>query len=166
MSGLFRNGNMFKRFIFNLKEKKLFMFDLDKTLWDCTVEEDLHIRNNKIFYHTPKERHYMLTHIQEAGHEINISSRSSEPEVCKEFLRRLFPNIIFNSMQIFPTPENKQEHIKNILNGREINDFLIFDDELPILQDIKKTYPECSIFHTPNGFCYETFEETNNISKY
>jgi hypothetical protein len=166
MNQMFRNGNIFKQWVSNFKEPQVFIFDLDKTLWDCKVEHKKEIKGMDIFQYTPKERHYMLTYIQDKGHEINIGSRSSEPEKCKDFLRYLFPNIHFNNIQIFPTPEFKQNHVKNILNGRDINEFIFFDEEHNILQDLKKTYPQCTIFHTPNGLYYETFnEQKNNINK-
>jgi hypothetical protein len=105
----------------------------------------------------------MLTHLQELGHELNIGSRSSEPEICKKYLKNLFPNIVFNNMQIYPTPEFKRTHVDAIFAGRKIKDFYFFDDELPILKDLEIAYPEkAHIFHTPKGLLYETFAEKDS----
>jgi hypothetical protein len=156
-------SNLFKKWICTIPVPSIFIFDLDLTLWDFTVEEDEHIKSNEIFDYSPKERHYMLTHLQELGHELNIGSRSSEPEICKKHLKLLFPNIIFNNMQIYPTPEFKRNHIDAIFKDREITDFYFFDDELNILKDIEIAYPgKAHIFHTPTGLLYETFEQKNS----
>lgn len=157
---MFRNGNIFKQWVNRLPEKHIFIFDLDKTLWNCTIDHNANITPKDIYDHCPKERHYMLTHIQEKGHELNISSRSNEPDKCKVLLRYLFPNITFNNIQIFPTPKTKREHVSNIINGRDINNFIVFDEEIHILEDLKKIYPGCQVFHTINGLRYETFEKT------
>ena len=74
----------------------------------------------------PSERHYMLTHLQELGHEINIGSRSAEPEECKKHLKKLFPNIKFNNMQIYPTPTFKRKHVDAIFKDRPVEKLLFF----------------------------------------
>ena len=156
-------SNLFRKWICTIPVPSTFIFDLDLTIWDFTVEEDTHIKSDEIFNYSPKERHYILTHLQELGHEINIGSRSSEPEICKKYLKRLFPNIIFNNMQIYPTPEFKRQHVKAIFKDREITKFYFFDDELPILKDLEVAYPgKANIFHTPKGLLYETFEQINS----
>ena len=100
----------------------------------------------------------MLTHLQELGHEINIGSRSTEPEECKKHLKKLFPNIKFNNMQIYPTPAFKRKHVNAIFKDRPVENFYFFDDELHILKDLEKGYPgKANIFHTPKGLFYETF---------
>ena len=158
--------SLFKKFVDSLPKRKIFIFDLDKTIWDCTIEEDLYITENEIKMYVKPERHSILTYLQEKGHEINIGSRSSEPELCKKYLKMLFPNIKFNNMQIYPTPEFKRKHVNAIFSGRDISDFYFFDDELNILEDLKKAYyPYANIFHTPNGVSYDTFKvkENNDI---
>ena len=155
-------SNLFRRWICTVPVPSIFIFDLDLTMWDFTVETDTHIKSDEIFNYSPKERHYILTHLQELGHEINIGSRSSEPEICKKYLKRLFPNIIFNNMQIYPTPEFKRKHVDTIFAGRKVTDFYFFDDELPILKDLEIAYPgKAHIFHTPKGVLYETFQQKN-----
>jgi len=129
-------------------------------MWDCTIEEDKFINNDNIYDYVPKERHYMLTHLQELGHELNVGSRSSEPEICKKYLKDLFPNIVFNNMQIYPTPDFKRNHVDAIFAGRKVTDFYFFDDELHILKDLEVAYPgKANIFHTPKGVLYETFQQ-------
>ena len=151
---------IFKRFVNNLPKRTVFIFDLDLTIWDCTIEEDLHIREKEIKNYVKPERNLILTYLQERGHEINIGSRSSEPKLCKKYLELLFPNIRFNNMQIYPTPEFKRKHVDAIFSGRNVSDFYFFDDELNILEDLRKQYPKhANIFHTPNGVSYDTFKQ-------
>jgi hypothetical protein len=155
---------VFKRFINALPKKKIFIFDLDKTIWDCTIEEDLHIRENEIINYIKPERYSILNYLQEKGHEINIGSRSSEPELCKKYLTMFFPNIKFNSIQIYPTSESKRKHVDAIFSGRNVSDFYFFDDELNILEDLKKQHPKhANILHTPNGVSYETFRQRKYV---
>ena len=135
-------ANLFRRWINQIPVPSVFIFDLDLTMWDFTVETDTHIQGRNIIDYSPKERHYMLTHLQELGHELNIGSRSSEPEICKKYLKNLFPNIVFNNMQIYPTPEFKRTHVDAIFAGRKVTDFYFFDDELHILKDLEIAYPE------------------------
>ena len=101
-------SNLFRRWICTIPVPSIFIFDLDLTLWDFTVEEDKYIKSKDIFNYSPKERHYMLTHLQELGHELNIGSRSSEPEICKRYLKRLFVTRFFFHLEpaalVPPTP--------------------------------------------------------------
>ena len=160
-------ANIFRRWVNHIPIPSVFIFDLDLTMWDFTVETDTHIRAKDIVNYSPKERHYMLTHLQELGHELNVGSRSSEPEKCKQHLKSLFPNITFNNMQIYPTPDFKRNHVDAIFAGRKVTDFYFFDDELHILKDLEIAYPgKAHIFHTPKGVLYETFNvENNNVIK-
>ena len=160
-------ANIFRRWVNQIPIPSVFIFDLDLTVWDCTIEEDKFINNHNIYDYVPKERHYMLTHLQELGHKLNVGSRSSEPEKCKQHLKSLFPNITFNNMQIYPTPDFKRNHVDAIFAGRKVTDFYFFDDELHILKDLEIAYPgKAHIFHTPKGVLYETFNvENNNVIK-
>ena len=165
-------ADIFKKWCRTIPTPSVFIFDLDLTIWDCTIEEDDFVNNNNIQKYVPPERHYMLTHLQDLGHELNIGSRSTEPIECKKHLKKLFPNIKFNNMQIYPTPAFKRKHVDAIFKDREVKNFYFFDDELHILKDLEKGYPgKANIFHTPKGLFYETFDnnekkiETNLLSK-
>ena len=88
-------ANLFRRWINQIPVPSVFIFDLDLTMWDFTVETDTHIQERNIIDYSPKERHYMLTHLQELGHELNIGSRSSEPEICKNIFKKLISKYCF-----------------------------------------------------------------------
>ncbi len=156
-------ANLFRKWLSTVPSSSNFIFDLDLTIWDCTIEEDKFVNDSNIHDYVPKERHYMLTHLQEMGHILNIGSRSSEPEKCKQHLKRLFPNIKFKNMQIYPTPQFKRKHVDAIFKDRQVEDFYFFDDELHILKDLEKGYPgKAHIFHTPTGLLYETFKQKDS----
>ena len=131
-------ADIFKKWCRTIPTPSVFIFDLDLTIWDCTIEEDDFVNNNNIQKYVPSERHYMLTHLQDLGHELNIGSRSTEPIECKKHLKKLFPNIKFNNMQIYPTPAFKRKHVDAIFKDREVENFYFFDDELHILKDLEK----------------------------
>ncbi len=111
-------ANMFKWFINKLPGKRIFIFDLDRTLWNFTVEWRPYMRGNDALWRRPKDGPPILQFLQEKGHELNIASRSSDPDRCKELIQELYPGISFSSTQIYPTPLNKRSHIETILAGR------------------------------------------------
>ena len=113
-----------------------FIFDLDRTLWHCTIEYHPRIKRPRIH----RETFEVLHHLQNKGYSLNIASRSAEPKKCHQFLDTLFPNIHFDKKAIFPTPSTKFEHIWNI--GATDGQFVMFDDEKHILKSIKYIFPE------------------------
>ena len=98
-------ADIFKKWCLTVPTPSVFIFDLDLTIWDCTIEEDDFVNNNNIQNYVPPERHYMLTHLQDLGHELNIGSRSTEPIECKKHLKKLFPN-------------SHSGHFKNVQNPK------------------------------------------------
>ena len=115
--------------------RRKIIFDLDRTLWKCTVEYQPRIRLPPV---NPETKNVLL-YLQQQGYSLNIASRSSEPEKCRKFIKKLFPKIKFDKYAIYPSEKNKLNHILD-LNCQDGN-FMIFDDEEKILQDIKKVYP-------------------------
>ena len=81
-------ADIFKKWCQTIPRPSVFIFDLDLTIWDCTIEEDDFVNNNNIQNYVPPERHYMLTQLQDLGHELNIGSRSSEPVECQKHLKK------------------------------------------------------------------------------
>ena len=102
----------------NRHKRKTFIFDLDKTLWDYTVEYSPKIGIKDIHNYIHSSRLPILQTIQGEGHSLNIASRSREPAACKILLREAYPGINFTSKQIFYTArEHKRLHIDNILRN-------------------------------------------------
>ena len=114
---------------------KKIIFDLDRTLWKCTVE--VHPRLTLPRVHP--ETYDILKYLQDRGHCLNIASRSSEPEKCRRFLSQLFPSIRFTRCAIYPSQYNKNNHILDVNAHKE--PFLFFDDESRIIESIQKCYP-------------------------
>ena len=135
------------------------IFDLDKTLWDYTVESSPGISVNEIKNYIHKSRVPILEELQREGHSINIASRSTETTKCAELLHHAFPTIQFSAMQIYHTPFSKREHIRNIIDNEE-EKFHLFDDELHILNDISSTFKNAHVYHTPKGLHMGIFEKT------
>ncbi len=115
--------------------RRKIIFDLDRTLWKCTVEYHPRIRLPRI----NSETQNVLLYLQQQGYSLNIASRSSKPEKCRKFLNKLFPEIKFDKYAIYQTEHGKLNHILD-LNCQD-GKFMIFDDEEKILQTIKKVYP-------------------------
>jgi len=113
------------------------IFDLDRTLWKCTIEYHPKIKKPPIH----KETLEVLSYLQNNGCSLNIASRSSEIDKCNYYLDTLFPNIHFDKRAIYPTPNTKLEHIWDI--GAIDGNFIMFDDEAHILNSIKAVFPEC-----------------------
>ena len=152
----------------NQHKRKTFIFDLDKTLWDYTVEYCPSIGVKDIHNYIHSSRLPILQMIQGEGHSLNIASRSKEPAICNKLLSSAFPNIHFKSKHIFFTKyENKRAHINRILHetneydehSHQADDFFyFFDDEKKIIDDTNLTYKSKVCFHTPMGLHYGTFD--------
>ena len=152
-------ANMFKWFVNKLPGKRIFIFDLDRTLWNFTVEYRPYMRGNDALWRRPREGPAILEFLQEKGHELNIASRSSEPDRCRELIHELYPKIKFANTHIYLTPLNKRNHINGILARRDVPEFFFFDDEIDIIKDVKQQHKNAVTFHTPNGISYGTFVE-------
>ena len=153
----------------NQHKRRNFIFDLDKTLWDFTVESSPSIRQHEIKNYVHRDRLPILKTIEDEGHLLNIASRSKNPKKCKQFLATAFPNIHFTSKQIFFAPiESKRHHVDNIFFDTHEFDlhahkpwgrFYFFDDEEKIIDDLERKYKFQHCFHTPNGLHYGTFKD-------
>ena len=146
-----RNPHFFQFLFRNQGSRKRFIFDLDRTLWDYTVETSPNIRISDVRNYIHSDRPQMLKYIQDDGHILSIASRSKNKEKCLALLDRYYPGIDFKEKEIYHRPLGKRDHFKSILKGEGSDIFYYFDDELHILKDIKKIYPHCIPIHTPVG---------------
>jgi len=115
--------------------RRKIIFDLDRTLWKCTVEYHPRLHLPPVYNETKD----VLLHLQNLGYSLNIASRSAEPDKCNEFLDNLFPQIVFAKRAIYPSPVGKLNHILDL--GCQDGNFIMFDDEAHILEKVKKVYP-------------------------
>ena len=143
----------------NQGSQRRFIFDLDRTLWDYTVEECPHIKIHDVRNYIHKDRAIMLKCIQDDNHILSIVSRSKKNKKCLTLLDRYYPSIDFKEKEIYPNPINKRNHFKTILNGQSREPFYYFDDEKHLLIDIKLIYPNSIPIHTPTGLNPYTFKD-------
>ena len=127
---------------------KLFVFDLDFTLWnaggtwcDHTFppyrKENGHIvdSNGSIISLYPDTKK-ILEHLYQAGHEIAIASRTHEAAWAKELLSLFSIDKYFKYQQIFPG--SKLEHFKNLWreSNKEYSNMIFFDDEMRNIHEV------------------------------
>jgi predicted enzyme involved in methoxymalonyl-ACP biosynthesis len=139
--------------------KRTVIFDLDKTLWNGTIEYTPGITVQELKRAGGIPRTLSILHsLQTRGHSLNIASRSEESDKCRYFIQHLFPGIRFDVVAIYPTGSNKLNHILDIhAAARAVpNEFFLFDDEKHILDNAKKCYPKCTTVHcvNPLGFMF------------
>ena len=129
------------------------IFDLDRTLWRCTVEYHPRLKMPRPFSGTDQ----MLQSLTPLA-DLSIASRSCQPEKCRTFLNQLFPTISFSSIEIYPTILSKVSHVLSIVDGNTSDDFLFIDDEPQILRVLDRTFPRCvTILRDPSLSCDELF---------
>lgn len=130
--------------------KKLFVFDLDFTLWDtggvwcdCTTPPyrkakgkivDANNREMKLYADTP----FILAHLKQNGHPLAIASRTSRPEWAKELLQLFNIDHYFDFKEIYPS--SKIKHLSNIQkdSGYAFGDMVFFDDEYRNIEDAQR----------------------------
>lgn len=140
------------------------LFDLDRTLWPRYTAEYDHQpfdAERVARDHVPIVHTHMLTELARDGHHLHICSRSSEPDKCREILDTAFPSVPWKSLQIYPTPGHKLDHVLAALghdDAAEAQDepFWFFDDEVSILRHLGETFPKATLVHTPNGIVHGT----------
>jgi phosphoglycolate phosphatase-like HAD superfamily hydrolase len=122
------------------KHVRQVIFDLDRTLWRATVEYHPRMaRPPPVFPGT----HQMLRTFVDTNTRLHVASRSSDETKCHIFLRRLFPDIPFHTICIWPTSTpTKRSHVSRILR-RSPGRFAMVDDERHILDDICRHHPRC-----------------------
>lgn len=145
-----------------LSRKNKFIFDLDKTIWNCTIEYTPKITLDEVYQKINPDTFKILKILQENEYSLNIASRSSEPDKCKFFISECFNNIKFDNISIYPTPKYKNNHIKDSYPNQVPQNFIMFDDEKNILDDLNKNYKNCIPILCRTPIDFQTF---NDLSK-
>jgi magnesium-dependent phosphatase 1 len=141
--------------------KKLFVFDLDFTLWDaggtwcdCTIppyrikqdevldSEGAHI---KLYPDVIK----ILNRLREQGKIIAVASRTNAPKNAKQLLNLLKIDQLIDFKEIYP--KEKTNHLKEIAlrSGVDYKQMVFFDDEMRNINDVATLGVEC--IHIPEG---------------
>jgi magnesium-dependent phosphatase 1 len=121
---------------------KLFVFDLDFTLWNAggtwcdqtyppyrkEGEFIFDSKGNKILLYPDTKK--ILNELQNQGFELSLASRTTDPAIANQLLKHFNIDCFFNHCQIFPG--SKKEHFKNLrrLTGLEYTQMIFFDDEM------------------------------------
>jgi len=149
-------SNVYK-VINKLSKKTKFIFDLDKTIWDCTIEYTPKITLDQVHNKINPDAFKILRILQENDFSLNIASRSSEPEKCRFFINECFNDINFDNISIYPTPEYKNNHIQDCYLNQVPENFIMFDDEKNILDNLNKNYKNCIPIHCKTPLNFQTF---------
>lgn len=128
---------------------KLFVFDLDFTLWnagdtwcDCTTPPykwsnghllDRYGRWIRLFEEVPE----ILRFLKNEDRLIAAASRTEAPDWANELLQLLGVNHYFDAKEIYPG--DKFRHLRSILRRLKINpnEVVFFDDEYRNIQDVQ-----------------------------
>ena len=130
------------------------LFDLDKTLWNMTVEwnKDLNVDADATKY-VPREYVDVMETLS-SQYTLHVCSRSSMPMECYRLLENAYPSVKFQSITIYPTEkESKFNHVKSALGSDALTTpFYFFDDETTILRNIQRDFPLATTIYGPDGF--------------
>lgn len=127
--------------------KKLFVFDLDFTLWDtggmwcdCTTPP-YHKSNGKVY--DSRKNHLklysetleILEDLKSEGKILAVASRTSQPSWAKELMQLFEIDHFFSYKEIYPT--SKIKHLTKISNesGCLFSEMVFFDDEYRNIDD-------------------------------
>lgn len=128
--------------------KKLFIFDLDFTLWDaggtwCDCTTPPYRRENSCVIDATgrKIKLYpdvleIITKLKDENKHMAIASRTEEPEWAKQILNLFEIRSKFDFEEIFP--DKKTSHLSNIkkLTDVHFQDMVFFDDEYRNIEDV------------------------------
>lgn len=149
------------RFLGHIRHKKhYFLFGLNDTLLKKPIYK---ILDSDIQKNIDRETIDILSNIQSDGHSINIISRMADKSMALDYLKKGFPNIKFNNIEIYTTQIYKNKHINNLINTHEIdNDFIMMDGDRTIISNAMEEFPDAKFFYTPECVQYSTFIDKNN----
>lgn len=141
----------------------VFVFDLDFTLWDaggtwcdCTMPPYKNINNHIVDFHGRTIVLYedvkaIFEHIKSKKKIIAIASRTSAPNIAREFIERFKLSAFIDIQEIYPT--GKRAHLSRIidLSNTKPNQIVFFDDEMRNIRDVQSMGIES--IHIKNGIC-------------
>lgn len=159
------NNHLFREFLKRIGPKRKFIFDLDHTIWNCTLEYQKDTSPEFMKTKIKPDVYNILKDIQDNGNSLNVASRSSMPISCKAVLASAFPTIKFDHMAIYPTEKYKREHIGECFPGETPHDFIMFDDDKLILNDLGTLYPSCKVMWCRSSLDYAGLNNWLTVKK-
>jgi hypothetical protein len=137
-------------------DRPLVLFDLDKTVWNFTVEQG---ERGNLYKNTLP----LLQTLYLRGHELHVCSKGHFPEASLAQMRRLeiLPYFAPSRIHIFPSGptkvppynmyHNKDEHITRALTGRSPSSAILLDDNEQICRAAAAKFADIIVIHTPLG---------------
>ncbi len=128
---------------------KLFVFDLDFTIWnaggtwcDSThppfvwKEGKLKDQENRWIYLYPEVKE-ILAELKAEGYMIAVASRTNAPTIAKQLLHMFEIDHYFDAREIYPG--SKLTHLDRIMKSLSVakEDIVFFDDEYRNIEDIR-----------------------------
>lgn len=121
---------------------KLFVFDLDFTLWDaggtwCDQTFPPYHKNGELLIDSKgniiqlyPDTKKVLFELEKQGFGLSLASRTTNPLIAEQLLMQFEIERFFAHSQIFPG--SKTEHFKNLrrLTGHDYSRMIFFDDEM------------------------------------
>ena len=143
--------------------KKLFVFDLDFTLWDaggtwcdCTIPP-YRKKGNEIYdaegSHIklyPDVIHILET-LRKSGKKIAVASRTSAPKSARQLMKLLKFDHMIDYSEIYPRQKTFHFNELSKQSGLDYNDMVFFDDEMRNIRDLQDAGVES--IHVSDGIC-------------
>ncbi|MFT3738558.1 MAG: magnesium-dependent phosphatase-1 [Breznakibacter sp.] len=145
--------------------KKLFVFDLDFTLWDaggtwcdCTIPPFRMVNGRLLDAEGAHIRVYddvqkILDTLKKNGKHIGIASRTTSPKIARELMKIFGIRPYVDYEEIFP--DTKTSHFIQIAAKSRIDfsDMVFFDDEYRNIHDVSLLGVDC--VHITNGIAFD-----------
>ena len=147
------------------KKKKLIVFDLDFTLWNCgggwcdtsrppyKKEDNKIYDSNKDVMRLYPDSIHILEDLFHSGHILAIASRTHEPEWAMDLLEMHGILPYFKYLEIYPG--SKLQHFKSLnkRSGIAFSDMYFFDDEMRNIEEVGML--GVNVFPVEDGVRYE-----------
>ena len=75
-------------------------------------------------------------------------------------LKGAFPDVRFENVLVYHTQQYKIRHVRDLVDyGKIENDFIMFDSDREILDNIKENYPESRSYWVKKNLNYSVFNQ-------
>lgn len=153
----------------NYANKKLFIFDLDKTLWNFNAERNKSMDKfsvmETIYPHT-----FPILNYLRGDYKLAIASKGWYPNVSYKYMKYANLTVYFDHIEIYPTgldkkypynkfDDDKRSHIIKISDILDIDykDSVFVDDDIKNVLKAKVHFPDMKVIHCKNGIDYDIF---------
>lgn len=152
---------------------KLFIFDIDETLWNMTAELNTSLCEYEVKEKLFKDTKIIFQKLKENNKIIATASKGWYRDITIKYLKFAELYDFIDQNEIFPTGENKKYpfklikkndkkyHILNILENYNIdfNEIIYFDDNINIINNLKIDFPLITYIHCDQGLKLEYLDK-------